>query len=100
MTLHQMTQLKRWQVAHKHHTPIEYHTWDAVLTVWLMGWMGVPPALLLWQPYGVLLCVAAFFAPAGYARLRERLHRDGTLRCDWLEIVAEPSPMQQPLKLD
>ena len=75
MTLHQMTQLKRWQVARKQHAPIEYHTWDAVLTVWLMGWMGVPSALLLWQPYGVLLCVAAFFAPAGYARLRERLHR-------------------------
>lgn len=100
MTLHQMTQLKRWQVAHRAGSPIEYHTWDAVLTVWLMGWMGVPSALLLWQPEGVFLCVAAFFAPALYPRMRTRLHRRGTLRCDWLAVITTPSPVQVPAKAD
>lgn len=100
MTLHQMTQLKRWHVAHKLGSPIEYHMWDAVLTVWLMGWMGVPAALLLWQPDSVFLCVAAFFAPALYARVRSRLHRRGALRCDWIEVIADPSSLQVPVKVD
>lgn len=100
MTLQQMTQLKRWHVAHKQQAPVEYHTWDAVLTVWLMGWMGVPPALLLWQPYGVLLCVAAFFVPDAYAWLRGKEHRRGRLRCDWLPLLCATEAAAQPLELD
>jgi len=87
MTLHQMTQLKRWHVAHRQVAPVEYHSWDAVLTIWLMGWMGVPAALLLWQPACVCLCVAAFFAPSIYIQLRSGLHRQGRLRCDWIETL-------------
>lgn len=91
MTLHQMTQLKRWHVVHRQESPAEYHAWDAVLTVWLMGWMGVPAALLLWQPGCVCLCVAAFFAPPIYARLRTHLHRQGRLRCDWIGVLGMPA---------
>ena len=42
MTLRQMSQLKRWHVDHREHAPLEYHAWDGVLTLWLLGWMGVP----------------------------------------------------------
>lgn len=100
MTLKQMSRLKRWQVAHRQLSPLEYHTWDAVLTLWIMGWMGLPAALLLWQPGEVLLCVVVFFVPALYMRLRTRLHRRGRLRCDWLDVVAVPPTPARMTKPD
>lgn len=87
MNVQQMSILKRWFVAHRDSSPLEYHTWDAMLTLWLLGWMGVPPALLLHWLWGVALCVPLFFAPALYVRLRCRLHRRGALRCDWLGLL-------------
>jgi hypothetical protein len=87
MNVRQMSTLKRWFVAHRNDAPIEYHTWDAVLTLWLMGWMGLPPVLLLQLAWGVPLCLLMFFAPPLYVALRARLHRRGTLRCDWLPVL-------------
>jgi len=87
MTLHQLSVLKQWHVSHKRERPVEFHTWDAMLTLWIMGWMGVPAAVILWQIGGVLACTALFFAPSAYVRLRERLHRQGRLRCDWLNAL-------------
>lgn len=89
MTLKQMSRLKRWHVAHRDERPVEYHMWDAVLTLWIMGWMGAPAELLLWQPYGVIACAAVFFAPMLYVRGRQLLHLRGALRCDWLPVVHE-----------
>jgi len=87
MTLAQLTTMKGWMVAHRAGRPVEYHAWDAVLTLWLMGWMGAPACLLLDDPWAVLACVALFFTPRGYLRLRTALHRQRRLRCDWLEVV-------------
>lgn len=87
MNLRRMTSLKRWHVEHRDESPIEYHAWDAMLTCWLLGWMGVPPALLLHWNWAVLLCVPLFFAPPLYVALRSRLHRLGRLRCDWLDAA-------------
>lgn len=87
MTLRQMSQLKRWHVDHREHAPLEYHAWDGVLTLWLLGWMGVPPALLLHWTWMVLACIPLAFAPGAYVRLRLRLHRRGRLRCDWLPAL-------------
>ena len=84
MKLRQLSSVKRWQVAHRDRSPLEYHTWDAVLTLWLMGWMGVPPALLLHWTWALAACAAMFFAPPAYVWLRARLHALGRLRCDWL----------------
>lgn len=84
MNVQQMSTLKQWFVAHRDDAPLEYHAWDAVLTLWLLGIMGVPPALLLHEEWTVLLCVPLFFAPPLYVRLRTRLHQRGRLRCDWL----------------
>ena len=47
MNLRQMSDLKRWHVAHRDAAPLETQAWDAVLTLWLLGWMGPAPALLL-----------------------------------------------------
>jgi len=87
MTLQQMTVLKRWHVLHRRHRPVEFHTWDTVLTLWMIGWLGIPAELILWQLYGLFACAALLFAPGAYVTLRRRLHRSGRLRCDWLEAA-------------
>ena len=87
MTLRQMSSLKRWQVAHRAHSPLEYHTWDAMLTLWLIGWMGVAPALLLHWTWALGACAALYFAPPAYVRLRAHLHALGRVRCDWLGVL-------------
>ena len=84
MTLQQLQALKRWHVAHRRDHPMEYHVFDAVLTVWMLGWVGLPPALLLKGPALLPLCLAAFLAPELYRGLRLWLHRSHRLRCDWL----------------
>ncbi len=88
MNLRQMSTLKRWHVAHREQAPLEYHAWDAVLTLWLLGWMGLPPALLLHWLWAVVLCLPLFLAPPAYVRLRAGLHARGTLRCDWLAVLS------------
>lgn len=87
MTLRQMSLLKRWHVEHRERAPLEYHAWDAVLTLWLIGWMGVPPALLLAWGWALPVCALLFFAPRLYVRARRRLHERGALRCDWLPAL-------------
>lgn len=87
MDFAQLSAVKAWMQAHKAVQPIEYHAWDAVLTLWLMGWMGAPAFLLLDEPWEVLACVALFFVPPGYLRLRQRLHQRRRLRCDWLDTI-------------
>jgi hypothetical protein len=91
MTLQQLHAIKLWQVAHKPVSPVEYHTWDGVLTAWVFGWMGEPAALILWWPSLAFLCAALFLAPSLYVALRRSLHRRGRLRCDWLASI-EPRP--------
>ncbi len=92
MTLHQMTVLKRWHVEHRAEHPVEYHVWDMMLTAWVMGWVGMPAALILWVPQGVAACVVLFAAPTLYVWLRERLHRRRRVRCDWLDALAHAGP--------
>lgn len=37
MTLTELHRIKLWHVAHRRDRPLEYHLWDAILTLWLMG---------------------------------------------------------------
>ena len=92
MTLAQLAAMKAWMVSHRAQQPIEYHTCDAVLTLWLMGWMGAPAFLMLDDPWAVLGCVALFFTPPGYLWLRRSLHDQHRLRCDWLDAVHRTTP--------
>lgn len=83
-----LQRIKRWLVAHRARQPLEYHVFDAVLTLWMLGWIGWLPALLLdlalwcWP-----LCLLAVHAPALYVRWRRRLQAAGRLRCDWLALL-------------
>ncbi|HEX6363758.1 MAG TPA: hypothetical protein VFZ93_12420 [Albitalea sp.] len=83
MTLAECHAVSLWHTCHRGH-PLEKAAWDVVLTLWLMGWVGVPTALLLDAGWGQALAVAALFLPGAYVACRARLHRRRRLRCDWI----------------
>lgn len=83
MRLQQLNALKNWHRQHGRH-PVEKNVWDAVLTVWLIGWIGAPTAFLIdsgWAEFG---CLSVLFLPSGYVALRRHLHRLHKVRCDWI----------------
>jgi hypothetical protein len=84
MTLQQLADMKRWHVLHRRDHPVEGWAWDLVLTVSLVGWFGAPAALIVDRPGVFAGCVLVSFAPSAYVALRQRLHRRGVLRCDWV----------------
>ena len=47
LTLPELQRIKRWQIAHRAEHPVEYHLWDAVLTLWVLGCVSWLPALAL-----------------------------------------------------
>ena len=49
MTLDELQRIKQWHVAHKADHPLEYHLWDLVLTVWMLGWVGWFPICAFWR---------------------------------------------------
>ncbi len=86
--LAQLQSIKRWQVAHRREHPLEFQAFDAVLTLWVMGWVGMLPSVVL-LPWVLLpLCALAVYAPALYVAWRARLHAQARLRCDWLAAAA------------
>ena len=87
MTLSQFQALKLWHAHHRGH-PLEKGAWDTVLTLWMMGWVGLPAALLLGIGWAQVACLAALFLPGGYVSWRARLHRRGRLRCDWIVALS------------
>jgi hypothetical protein len=87
MTLTQLSQVKRWMVMHSGRHPVELAVWNVVLTIWMLGFMGVPGALLLKAWIALPLCLVAWLLPMAYTGGRRRLHRAGRLRCDWLTAL-------------
>lgn len=88
LSLDELHRIRLWHVAHRTERPLEYHLWDAVLTVWLMGCMGVPLLLVLDLALFLPLTLVAACSPALYVRWRARAHRQQRLRCDWLQPAA------------
>ena len=87
MKLVQFERLKTWHQRHWREQPLEKHTWDVVLTLWLAGWVGFPSAFLVHAGWAEITCVALLFLPSAYVALRRRLHRRGLLRCDWSAVL-------------
>jgi hypothetical protein len=83
-TLAQLQRIKQWQLAHRDAHPLEYQLWDAMLFLWVMGWVGWLPAFVLEAPWAYPLCVLAVYAPGIYVAWRARAHKARRLRCDWL----------------
>ncbi|MGM9428116.1 hypothetical protein [Hydrogenophaga sp. MI9] len=84
LNLAELQRIKQWHVDHREDHPLEYHLWDAMLTVWVMGWMGWLPAMAMHALWALPLCVAGIVLPRLYVEWRERAHAAHRLRCDWL----------------
>ena len=83
MSLDELHRIKKWHVAHRNDHPVEYHVWDALLTLWVMGWVGWLPAFAFDAIWSMPLCALAMAAPGLYVAWRLKAHRQGRLRCDW-----------------
>ena len=83
MTLDELQRIKRWHVAHREDHPVEYQLWDAMLTLWLVGWVGWIPAFVFGALWTAPLLALAMAAPTLYVAWRVRAHRARRLRCDW-----------------
>jgi hypothetical protein len=84
ITLSELQRIKRWHVDHRGEHPLEYHLWDAVLTLWVMGWVGWLPAFAFEMPLAYPVCLVAMLTPTLYVAWRSRAHSLHRLRCDWL----------------
>lgn len=84
MTLRELQRIKQWHVSHRQERPVEYHLWDAMLTLWIMGWVGWLPTLAFSAWWAVPLCVVGSAAPTAYVAWRMRAHSRQRVRCDWL----------------
>ncbi len=91
MTLNELQRIKQWHVDHRVEHPLEYHLWDLVLTLWLMGWVGWLPACVFGEAWAAPLCFAGTLLPSLYVAWRTRAHRLHQLRCDWLGKQIGPS---------
>ncbi len=87
MTLTELHRIKLWHVAHRSERPLECHLWDAVLTLWLMGWVGWLPAFAFDAAWATPLCLAGMLAPSLYVAWRMKAHRARRLRCDWAAVL-------------
>ena len=87
MTLAQFQELRHWHLRHWREQPIEKQLWDSVLTLWIVGWVGGPAALLSHQLWAAAVCLCLLPLPGAYVALRARLHRQKRLRCDWLATL-------------
>ena len=87
MTLQQYHSLKVWHRRHWRKHPVEKNLWEAILTLWLSGGIGLPVALLLDEPWAAATSFALLFLPGLYVSLRIRLHQSRRLRCDWITAL-------------
>ena len=88
ITLAQLQRVKNWRVAQRRAHPVECEVWEAVLTLWVMGWMGWLPAFAFEAPWAYPLCLLGMLTPQLYVYWRARAHEVRRLRCDWLDLVA------------
>jgi peptidoglycan biosynthesis protein MviN/MurJ (putative lipid II flippase) len=84
MTLQQFYELKVWYARQGSRHPVERAIWDAVLTIWLAGWVGAPTAFLIHLAWAEAACLSVLFLPSLYVGARRRLHNKRWLRCDWI----------------
>lgn len=87
MTLEDLQRIKKWHLAHRRDHPVEYHVWEAMLTLWLAGCVGWLPAFVVGAVWIFPLCALAMAAPGLYVGWRLKAHREGRLRCDWQPVA-------------
>lgn len=86
MKLETLQRIKQWTVKNQKDHPVEYHAWDAMLTLWMMGWVGWVPAFTFEALWAAPLLAVAMSAPTLYVTWRVKAHQSRRLRCDWLAV--------------
>ena len=86
MDLEALQRIKQWHVSHQRDHPVEYHLWDVVLTLWLIGWVGWIPAFTFDALWSAPLLALAMAAPTLYVTWRVKAHQARRLRCDWITV--------------
>jgi hypothetical protein len=84
LNLAELQRIKQWHVDHREDHPLEYQLWDGMLTIWVLGWMGWLPAVVMDALWALPLCAAGILLPRLYVSWRQRAHAAHRLRCDWL----------------
>lgn len=87
LTLVDLQRIRLWHLEHRLDHPLECQSWDLMLSLWLMGWVGWLPAFALEMSGAWPLCLLASGAPELYVRWRRRAHQRARLRCDWLDCI-------------
>jgi hypothetical protein len=98
MTLDELQHIKQWHVGHRRSHPVEYHLWDVMLTVWLVGWIGWLPAFAFDALWTTPLCLLGMAAPDLYAGWRARAHRLHRVRCDWMGAMPRLLPRRPDVR--
>ena len=86
MSLDELQRIRQWNVAHQRDHPLEYHAFEVMLTLWVVGWVGWVPAFVFDALWAAPLLAVAMSAPALYVTLRLKAHRSRRLRCDWIHV--------------
>ncbi len=81
----ELHRIRRWHVENAQEHPLELQLWDAIITCWLMGWVGWLPTFILDAWWASPLCVLGMLAPSLYISWRTRAHNRHTLRCEWIK---------------
>lgn len=81
----ELQRIRQWHVDHAHDHPVEYQLWDAVLTLWFVGWVAWLPAWALEAWWVAPLCPLGMLAPRLYIAWRARAQALNRLRCEWLK---------------
>ena len=87
MNIAELQRIKQWHMRHHADHPVEYHLWDAMLTLWLMGWVGWLPTIAFHALWATPVCLVAMAAPTLYVSWRLKKHREQKLRCDWARVL-------------
>lgn len=89
VSLKQLQSLKQWRTVQRelHQHRLECAVWEAVLTVWILGWTGWLPTIALHLEPLLPMCMMGILAPQLYIYARARAHARGQLRGDWLDLL-------------
>jgi len=87
VTLAQFQRIKQWRETRHASNPLERRMWEAVMTLWMTGWVGWIPAFGAEAYWAFPLCLLGIFSPRLYVYLRVRAHASQRLRCDWLHLL-------------
>ena len=87
LTLARLQRINNWHKAHPDAHAVERQVWDAVMMLWVIGWIAWVPGWIFGAAWVYPLCLFGLLAPKIYIRLRAMAQKRGHLRCEWLKLL-------------